>query len=219
MILRPRDTRQAALEATLYSRFVGWLRWGLPLAGALFLAGLIIFPLLRSWDVKDMGSVAPNLVVDNLRLSGVDTAERPYSLTSDKVTYAPNASHLVDLDKPQGEITLKDGAWLAGKAIHGRYDMDAKKLWLGGNVQFFHDEGYEFMTDEAQVDMKQNTAWGDDPVEIQGAFGTIKGKGFKILDKGKIFVIEGHAEAKLNLRRSQASDKPEAREDKGEKAP
>jgi lipopolysaccharide export system protein LptC len=75
-------------------------------------------------------------------------------------------------------------------------------------VQLFHDKGYQFTTDEAQVDINQDDAWGEKPVLIQGGFGEIRGKGFRVLDHGSVVVVGGPAKAILNLRSSGPSDKP-----------
>lgn len=208
---RPRDTRHARAQSAAYSRTVGVLRWALPLAAFFVLAALVAWPMLRSNKIAAVVAEAiPNLVVENLHLTGLDANNQPYSLTAARALQAGGAKDLVDLEKPQGDIQLNSGSWLAGKAQLGRLDQATKRLWLGGDVKVFHDQGYEFTTSEAQIDLSKNAAWGEKPVLIQGAFGEIRGEGFRILDKGNVVVIQGHATALLNLQAKPSSDKPKA---------
>lgn len=208
--IQPRDTKRVRAERSpTYSRFVLLLRVFLPV-GALFVLGaLIVWPMISSHKI--MTSVLkniPDLVIDNLHLTGLDSQNQPYSLNALKATRPSGSSNIYDLEKPEGEITLKTGAWVAGKAQYGRYDMTTRRLWLGGDVHLFHDKGYQFTTNEAQLDMRENYAWGESPVLIQGFFGEIRGQGFRLLDGGHTMVVKGPAHAVLSLRSSQASDKP-----------
>ncbi|NTU77408.1 MAG: LPS export ABC transporter periplasmic protein LptC [Alphaproteobacteria bacterium] len=207
--VRPRDTRRALAQSGTHSRRVGLLRWLLPVLAFLSLATLVIWPMIGAPNLNaTIAQAIPDLVVENLRLSGMDSNNQPYALTAARALQAKDAKNMVDLEKLQGDIALTSGAWLAGKADQGRLDQETKRLWLGGNVQMFHDQGYQFTTSETQIDMGQNTAWGDKPIVIQGTFGEIRGQGFKILERGKVVVVEGHAEARFNLHEKPASDKP-----------
>jgi lipopolysaccharide export system protein LptC len=213
--LKPRDTRRVVARSAAYSRMVGLLRWVLPIGMLLALAALIVLPMIRVDKIVMMAAKnIPNLVVENLHFTGMDASDQPYSLTAVKALKVETAPDLIDLEKPQGEITLNSGAWLSGRAEHGRYDQKTKRLWLGGDVQLFHDQGYEFNSSEAQVNLENNTAWGDKPVLIQGGFGTITGQGFRVLEKGTVVVITGPAHALLNLHQTEGSDKPSV--DEGE---
>lgn len=147
-------------------------------------------------------------MIENLHMNGLDEKGEPYSLTATRALQSTDSKNIIDLVKPLGELTLKSGTWLAGKAEQGRFDQNTDKLWLGGDVEFFHDGGYQFTTSDAQFDLKNNLAWGERPVVIQGAFGVIHGQGFRILSGGKVVIVTGHSTATLNLRNAQPSDKP-----------
>ena len=70
--------------------------------------------------------------------------------------------------KPKGDITLKDGTWLALSAEAGVYRKKDELLDLEGNVNLFHDGGYEIATSRARIDLAKNSAEGDEPVVGQG---------------------------------------------------
>lgn len=205
--IRPRDTQKIAARSIINSKAVKFLRFLIPVGMTIFIIGLFVWPHFRSEEiVKTVVNNIPNLVVDNLHMTGLDQKSQPYSLDAVKAFKVATAKNMVDLEKPQGEVSLKSGAWLSGKADFGRFDQVNKKLWLGGNVQVFHDSGYEMTTSEAQLNLKENTAFGEKPVLIQGAFGEIQGQGFNVLEKGNVIVITGKATARLNLRKTPSSD-------------
>jgi len=216
--ISPRATRRAArARDSRTTRFVGRLRFILPVGGVILLVVLIAWPWidpsgLRSMVVKNI----PDLVVENLHFTGLDSKNQPYEMIAARATRPQGVANIYDLEKPTGNIQLQSGAWIAGKALYGRYEQNTKRLWLGGDVQLFHDKGYQFTTDEAQVDLNDNTAYGEKPVLIQGDFGEIRGRGFRMLDSGSVVVVEGPAKAILNLhsdpslQTGAASDKPAA---------
>lgn len=209
--LRPKDTAKAKQSGAAYSRAVGILRWVLPSLVLAGLVGLTLWPMISARHLATaLVEQVPNLMVDKLHLTGLDSRNQAYSLTAVRALQAKDAKNknTVDLEKPEAEISLQDGAWLAGKSVYGRLDQTEQKLWLGGTVEFFHDRGYRFISDEAYVDIQKNTAWGGKPVLIQGPFGEVRGEGFRLLEGGKVFLVLGPATARLDLQRRGGSDKP-----------
>jgi lipopolysaccharide export system protein LptC len=207
--ISPRETAriQDAREGRM-ARIVARLRLWLPGTAIFIIVVLFLWPVIApNFVMKNIVKNIPDLVIDNLHYTGLDNKNQPYSLLAAQATRPANLHGIYDLTKPEGEITLQSGAWLDGKADYGRYDEGSKKLWLGGDVQIFHDKGYQVTTDEAQINLDNNDAWGDKNVLIQGAFGTIRGKGFRFLDSGHTVVIKGPATALLSLHGTPSSDK------------
>lgn len=207
--LTPRDTHGAVARSAAYSRVVGWLRMLLPVFVFLILAALFFWP---GWNARKLGEKAvqniPNLMVEKLNLTGVDPKNHAYSLTADRALQAGGLKNMVQLEKPEGEISLDEGEWLMGRAEQGRLDQVSRSLSLIGGVELFHNEGYRFTTDEMNVDMNRAQAWGDKNVLFQGSFGEIRGAGFRVEDSGSLIVIKGPATAKLSLHAGERSDKP-----------
>ena len=208
--IRPRQTKriERAREGRM-ARVVGKLRLWLPLLAVAVVGVLFVWPMIApNFTMKDFAKNIPDLVIDNLHYTGTDSKNEPYSLRAERATRPTSLNGIYDLTQPEGEITLQDGAWLDGKADFGRYDEVNKKLWLGGNVRLFRDNGYQMTTDEAQVDLNTNDAWGDKPTLIQGGFGTIRGQGFRFMDSGHTLIIQGPAKAVLSLHGGADSGKP-----------
>ncbi|MFA4993836.1 MAG: LPS export ABC transporter periplasmic protein LptC [Bdellovibrionales bacterium] len=200
--IRPRLTKriQIAREGRM-APLIRRLRIWLPALAVTVIAVLFLWPyLLPNFRLYDIAKNIPDLAIDNLRLTGVDSKNQPYSLLAAQATKPSTLNGIYDLTKPEGEITMQSGEWIDGKADFGRYDEIGKKLWLGGNVRIFHDKGYQATTDEAQINLNNSDAYGDKNVLIQGSFGTIQGVGFRFLDSGHTVIIKGPAKAVLSTK-------------------
>jgi len=158
--------------------------------------------------------------VQRVQYNGVDASNRPYSITAETASQpqkpAPSASgddgevaaqqqqpataeaeSVINLQKLVADMTMNDGAWVALTADNGVYHRDAGTVDLSGNVTLFHDNGLSFETDAAVVDLKNDWARGDEPVEGQNADGQLAAQGFEIKDDGKTVLFTGRAYLKL----------------------
>ncbi len=127
----------------------------------------------------------------NARFTGIDNKSRPYLLTADSATQMGDSPEIVTLRNPQADITLADGSWLALSAESGVYSENNHILGLRGSVNMYHDSGYEFHTDSADLDIAAATASGGAPVSGQGPFGEIASQGFLILNRGERIIFTG----------------------------
>jgi lipopolysaccharide export system protein LptC len=110
---------------------------------------------------------------------------------------ADDGETIVNLRKPYADMTLSDGAWVALQADNGVFHRDAGTVDLSGNVTLFHDTGLSFETDAATVDLKNDFARGDQPVEGQNADGQLAAQGFEVRDGGKTILFTGRSYLKL----------------------
>ena len=107
------------------------------------------------------------------------------------------ADSVINLKQLVADMTLVNGAWVAVTADDGVYHRDAGTVDLSGNVTLFHDTGLQFETDAATVDLKNDTASGDQPIEGQNANGQLAAQGFEVRDDGQTVVFTGRAYMKL----------------------
>jgi lipopolysaccharide export system protein LptC len=170
------------------------------------------------------------LKVQKVQYNGVDASNRPYSITAESASQAqkpepaPAAADpggegkpaaaaqtaaeaeakadSVNLQKLIADMTMKDGAWVAVTADDGVFHRDAGTVDLSGNVTLFHDTGLSFETDAATVDLKNDWARGDQPVEGQNADGQLAAQGFEIKDDGKTILFTGRSYLKLFPKKS-----------------
>jgi len=191
------------------AHFMRLLRLWLPLSALVVLILLFVWPLLLpNFTMKDLAKNAPDLVVENLHYTGVDSKGQPYSLMAAQATKPSELKGIYDLVKPEGDIVLSGGSWLDCRSDFGRYDEAGKKLWLGGNVQVFRNDGLQVRSDDVQINLNTHDIWSSKNVEIQWDSGNIQGKGFRFLNSGETMVIDGPARAILRLQTSGDSDKP-----------
>lgn len=175
----------------------------LPLAAVALLAVVALWPEIEG--AAERGRVAFRRVAevrpDGLhivepRYHGLDEQNRPYTVTAEVATQPGNAD-VVDLRAPRADMLLTDGGWVYLEAREGRFDRPRNWLDLAGQVTVHHDDGTQFVTARAAVDVAGGHASGDTPVAAQGSFGTITAEGFRLYDRGQVVVFTGRSRAVL----------------------
>jgi lipopolysaccharide export system protein LptC len=176
-----------------------------------------VFPNAPSQNTSDVK-------VQTVQYNGVDTNNRPYSITAESAsqpqkpdstpaegaatpTPQPSADGetVINLQKLVADITMADGAWVALTADNGVYRRDAGTMDLSGNVTLFHDTGLSFETDAAVVDLKNDLASGNQPIEGQNPDGQLAAQGFEVRDDGRTVIFTGRAYLKLFPKQSGAA--------------
>lgn len=174
------------------------MKYALPVvAGVVFLL-LVIWPDLGPKPERFAVGISDlNVEIDagqrvvNARFTGVDSENRPFSITADSVVQDRNAGSEVKLSRPKADVTLASESWVAITAPNGTFWREQEVLNLIGGVDLFHDKGYEFRTQDASIDFRNGAASGDRPVRGQGPFGTIVAEGFRIVDSGGRIFFSG----------------------------
>ncbi len=206
------DIRRAAFDVTRarprqnkwYSRFVQMMKFLLPAVALLLIGLVLVWPHLRSDDLRFRLSFAaltadetedPSMV--NPRYLGIDKENQAFSITADLARKLASGTANVELEMPKADIVLDDGTWLVLTAENGVFKRLKKTLDLTGAVNLFHDSGYEFRTSKASIDLEQGTAESTTAVRGQGPFGDLRAEGFRLIDKGKTILFTGKAKLKI----------------------
>jgi lipopolysaccharide export system protein LptC len=188
------------IRSRFYPRFVTVLKFVLPAAAITLVALVALWSHL--WPSVDRLRVGSAMLRDlgddehamiHARYVGVDRKGQPFSITAETVSYVDPDGNMMQLEAPEADITLTGGSWVAATADSGLYDRDGGSLKLTGAVDMFHDAGYQFRTSEAVIDLNTGEAEGSKPVQVQGPFGQLSAKGFKVIDEGRTVFFEGHA--------------------------
>jgi lipopolysaccharide export system protein LptC len=181
-----------------YSRFVLLAKYVLPIVAGVVMMLVVVWPELKSKPEKFLLGLSDVKIetaggqrVINARFTGVDSENRPFSITAKSVVQAASKDNGVQLTQPKADVTLAGDSWVAIAAPKGLFRRDAEILDLSGGVDVFHDDGYEFRTAEARLDFGKSTASGDKPIRGQGPFGTIEAEGFEIAGSGDSIVFTG----------------------------
>ncbi|MBK1698799.1 LPS export ABC transporter periplasmic protein LptC [Rhodovibrio salinarum] len=190
-----------------HSLLVGTMKVALPALAAAIILVLIVWPQLvpdeRNFrlSVSELASEeVENLTMVNPRYRSRDAEDRPFTVIADRAVQESSGADEVDLQAPQADMTLKDGSWVTVTAQHGLYDRKNERLDLRETVRLFHDRGFQFETEIANVDLQAGTAQSDTQVHGQGPEGQIDAQGFRILDKGARIVFTGKSH--LTIRES-----------------
>lgn len=180
------------------TRLVNLAKVALPVAAALLIAAIAVWPILTAPpEVKPAeGTDTGRLEMVDARYLGADAHRRPFEVRAERADQVGTGT-VVDLVNPEAQMVLDGGQWLTVAAERGRYDQQSGKLSLEGNVTLFHDGGYEFATAAAELDTVRGIAWGNRPVAGQGPIGDIDAGGFRVLEDGQTVVFTGKARLKV----------------------
>ena len=190
--------RRLAIAGARYSKFVGLMKVLLPAGAAVLTVMVVAWPYLSGQDegvpisfadVEPIGSATP--LMSNARYFGTDENERPFSVTADTVTQAAEDEDTIHFTAPKADMLLDSGAWVALTADRGTLHRAANTMELDGGVNIFSDEGYEFRTERAEIDIDANTAWGDQPIEGHGPLGILNADTFRLDNATGLLLFEG----------------------------
>jgi lipopolysaccharide export system protein LptC len=187
MVRRPRPPHLARR-----TRVVAAMRLILPTIAALLLAALALWSRF-GFDSNSfrlaMGSLGlasiDTLSMENPHFEGIDDKKRPFSLSAAKATQVDEQTDVIELAAPQADITLEDGAWLTLTADRGSYRRTAQLLDLNGQVNLFHDQGYELHTRDVHIDLSKGSAVSNQAVDGHGPSGELTAQGMEVTDGGK----------------------------------
>ncbi|MEE8393295.1 MAG: LPS export ABC transporter periplasmic protein LptC [Rhodospirillales bacterium] len=181
-----------------YSRFVSMMKYLLPMVAAVLVIMVVAWPYLSAKDTHfriGFSSLKPGDREDpamiNPRYLTTDKSSQLFSITADLAKNLLNGNAEVELEMPKADIILEDGTWLVLTAETGIFGRESKTLDLLGDVNLFHDSGYEFNTSKVSVDLAKGIAEGNEQVKGQGPFGSLTAEGFRLKDKGKTIEFTG----------------------------
>jgi len=192
-----------------YSRFVSMMKFLLPAAAIVVVLLVVLWPHLATDDLKfRLGFAAVKLGISeepsmvNPRYVGADKENQPYSVTADLARklsggLSVKGVETLELEMPKADLMMKDGTWVVLTAQNGVFKRANQTLDLKGAVNLYHDSGYEFRTDVAEIDLTTGAASGTAPIEGQGPFGQLQAEGFSLVDRGKTIYFTG--KSKLTL--------------------
>ncbi|MFI4987536.1 MAG: LPS export ABC transporter periplasmic protein LptC [Alphaproteobacteria bacterium] len=203
----PRPRPLAELASRNHSSFVGLMKILLPAVAVGIVLLVVAWPQFQLRDEGfhiGLASITQedvqNLRMLNPRYQGMDKRGEPFTVTARTAIKKNPQSDVVELDHPVADIMLNRGNWVALKGDFGVYREQDQQLDLIGTVQLYQDDGYEFETLAAHVNLADNTAEGDDPVHGQGPAGDIHSEGFRVYDKGQSILFTGRAHLILRAR-------------------
>ena len=188
-----------------YSRFVTMMKFILPFVALILISLVVLWPHLASEDLRFRigfaaikASISKDPSMINPRFVGTDYYNKPYSVTADLARSIGELGSTIELEMPKADVTLDNGTWLVLTANSGLFAHLENTLNLEGEVNLFHDSGYEFRTEKAAINMLSGVAAGNMPIQGQGDFGILSAQGFKLVEKGKTIYFTGKSKLTLH---------------------
>lgn len=183
-----------------YSRFVRVMKLALPSAAVMIIGLLLAWPQIRpgvesltDWTTLDPRQANPRSLV-NPRYMGVDEDNQPFELVAREAIEQRDDPNVLDLDQPQGDISTNAGHWVSVRGNTGVYRKVEDTLALRGDVVLYRDDGAEFYTEAADLDLTGRHGEGHVPVWGRWPEGTIRSEdGFTLLDGGRIVQFKGRS--------------------------
>ncbi len=191
--------RTLTLEAARkHSQRVRLMRLGLIIIALMLVAALI-------WEFTGRGTAdfpednpAESVKMINPRYSGRTDDGLPFYLTAKEATRMTADNNTVKLTNPVLEFFREENA---SKSLviaeSGTYNDVDKVLNLRTSVDLNTDDGYDCKTTHARIYAKTKTIEGDEPIRCEGAFGTVNGNAYEILDNYKTYVFKNGMSAVL----------------------
>lgn len=187
-----------------YTRFVLFSKWTLMLLSVGMIGTVIVLPLITAdhdelrlafSEIGESDQTIP--VMNNPKLQGVDKFNQPYTITADEALQ-PDEDTII-LKGLEADFFDEDKSWLALDAKQGTLNNKQEQLLLAGNVNLYHDKGYEAHTEEAHINMKNNDVYGTQPIKLQGMLGVLTADAFRIEDKAQLMHFTGNVRMEISF--------------------
>lgn len=184
-----------------YSAFIRWAKLVLPIVGACIIA--IIFTWNDTPEQYQKIEHSTNLSgagrneLLNPKFESKDKKDQPFTINAERAVRSKDEENLIMLDQPLADIELNSGAWLAIKSKQGAYRHDTQRLVLNGDVEAFHDQGYQLNTQSLHIDMENELFWSDVPVQATGPDGILEGSAMTANQNTQIIKTLGPAKLTL----------------------
>lgn len=179
------------LRARRHSRLVVAMKIGLPLvAVVIVIGGVAVTWLARSLpDNVTVGSATIDngrVVMEDPRMSGVDSSDRPYSLIARRAIQLLGGTGGIDLEEVRANLSVRDGVTADITAATGHYDPQSQKLRLSDQIAVETTDGMSIAMSQADIDITTGSMVGAGPVSITTPSQTIKAGSLAVTDGGKI---------------------------------
>ncbi|MCI5059964.1 MAG: LPS export ABC transporter periplasmic protein LptC [Alphaproteobacteria bacterium] len=199
-----------------YTRFVKSMRIIIPLIALALMVVVITWP-----EMEDQVAVIPKETLIpqaemgenellNPNFETVDSQMNPVKVTAQRATQNQDDPDLVNLDKPNADLKMKDGSGLLIEADRGVYEQEAEKLFLESNVILQHESGYELQAKELRVNMQSREAFSDKDVYVTGPEAQIQATGLEGNVETGILLFKGPAQLTLTPAKEQPEEEKKA---------
>lgn len=189
-------------RADRHTRRVRVLKIGLPiLAVAMILAGVVATWFARSIpegvSVADASIEDGQVVMQDPRMSGIDSKGRPYELIARRAVQSVMGDEGIELDGVDATIAISDDATARIQASGGYYLPDEEVLRLDGGIGVETSDGISVDLSKARIDVRSGALSGSGPVRITTPRQTIESGSIEVTEGGRRVSFGGRVKLQL----------------------
>ena len=130
---------------------------------------------------------------------GTDSKNRPFAVRGEEAFQPESDSPIVHISEIEADFFADQmgNRTLVLTANEGLYQRDAELLDLAGDVTVRFDDGHEFRTTEAHIDLPAGFTKGSEPVSGDGPRGLLDAGNFALMDRGQTMMFGGRVRMTL----------------------
>lgn len=208
------DTDRIFRSARRHSRYVRWLRIGVPLGIACALLSVVIanyLPPLGGIRLPgELGKLVikgTKITMEQPRLTGYTNDSRAYEFTARAAAQDMTKPDVLELHELYAKMELQDKNAVEMSALTGVYDIKAEILTLSNNIILNSSTGYQGILSEAVIDVHKGTVVSEKPVVVKMLNGVLNAKRLEVAENGEVIRFDGGVTMSLTLNESGA-EKP-----------
>jgi len=198
-----RDRRRAfAAPGNQLDRAVRVLAVALPALVGAVLATMLIAPLSPRGEVSfildrnKVDTAEDRLRVDNAMYRGEDKRGRPFSLSAGEAVQASALVPEVRLRDLTARMLLTGGPAVLN-APSGRYDIEAQRVAIDGELRFVSADGYRMSARGVALDLPDRSLQGDGGITGSVPAGTFRADGIAADLDARTVTLEGNARLRM----------------------
>lgn len=203
-VVTNRDSRRALRRARRHSRFVRLMRYVLPAAAFLVLAGvfvpMIVVPRLPlGIDLSGVSFNGREVTMTKPHLTGRGNKGQSYEVRAERAVQDVAENRVLELFEVAGRIVEASGRATTLAAEYGRYDNETKLLRLERQIVLRMDGGYEAHLETAEIDVAGGHVTTGDPVRVELTNMVLNADTMSIADSGRHLVFDGGVSVNIDL--------------------
>jgi lipopolysaccharide export system protein LptC len=187
------DAEQIYRAAMRHSRYVHWLRIGVPavIAAALIMVVAVNYmPTVGGLRLPgELGKLVikgTKVTMQQPRLSGFTVDSRPYEFTAQSAEQDITKPDFMELHQIDAKIDMQDKSTVTVTSNSGTYDMKAEMLTLNDNVHLVSSTGYEVRLTDALIDIHKGNVVSENPVWVKLTNGVLTAHRIEVIDGGDV---------------------------------
>lgn len=200
------DTEKIFRAARRHSRYVRWLRIGVPLGIAGVLLTVIIanyLPPLGGFRLPgELGKLVikgTKITMEQPRLTGYTNDSRAYEFTARAAAQDITKPDVLELHDLYAKMELQDKNAVQMSARSGVYDLKAEILTLNNDIVLTSSTGYQGHLSEAVIDVHKGTVVSEKPVVVKMLNGVLNAKRLEVTNNGELIRFDGGVTMMLTL--------------------